>query len=132
MECNICGTPICGASTISGVCSEVCLKYGQGFGLNFAERCELSVRLWKGWSPAERARMDEIVEDIMNHVRNGTGNRFTSEWVERNLHPLLASGAKRKPKGRKPRCPKCGNTENLETDQSVSRYSCERCEISFN
>lgn len=30
------------------------------------------------------------------------------------------------------KCPKCGNTQNLETDQTVSRYSCEKCELSFN
>jgi hypothetical protein len=53
--------------------------------LTLPERIERVVREWDQWSPAERARMDDVVEEILEHCRAGTGNRFIRSWVNRIL-----------------------------------------------
>lgn len=52
---------------------------------SLADRIEKAVREWPGWSRAECRRMDDIVEEILSHCRNGNGNRFVREWCERYL-----------------------------------------------
>lgn len=46
---------------------------------------ERMVRAWPQWSRAERRRMDEIVEEVIDHCANGTGNAFVRSWCERVL-----------------------------------------------
>ncbi len=53
---------------------------------DYAERVEAIILAWPQWSPAERRRMEEIVEEIMDHVRHGGGNAFVREWCKRNLN----------------------------------------------
>lgn len=53
--------------------------------LNLPDRIEQAVREWPNWSPAERRRMDEVVEEVLDHCRSGTGNRFVAEWCNRVL-----------------------------------------------
>jgi hypothetical protein len=59
--------------------------------MNLPERIEKIIREWKGWSRAERAKMDDIVEEIIDHCRNGTGNGFVKTWCDRNLSGLFAA-----------------------------------------
>lgn len=53
------------------------------------EKCERVIRGWSQWSAAERLRMDDVVEEIMDHVRNGGGNPFVASWVNRVLLPAI-------------------------------------------
>jgi hypothetical protein len=53
------------------------------------ERIEAIIRAWPQWSRAERAKMPQIVAEIMEHVKNGTGNGFIAEWCARNLAGLF-------------------------------------------
>ncbi len=55
----------------------------------FEERVSRIVRQWPQWSPAERRRMDAVVDEVLDHVINGTGNRFIASWCERVLSPQL-------------------------------------------
>ena len=52
---------------------------------NLPERIEERVRAWPRWSRAERRRMDEVVEEILEHCRSGKGNAFVASWVARDL-----------------------------------------------
>ena len=58
-------------------------------GPTLPERIEKIVREWPQWSRAERAKMPELVEEIMDHCRNGTGNGFIRSWCQRVLAPKL-------------------------------------------
>ena len=49
------------------------------------ERITAVIRAWPEWSRTERRRMDEIVEEILEHCRSGNGNAFVREWCERYL-----------------------------------------------
>jgi hypothetical protein len=49
------------------------------------ERIEAIVRAWPQWSHAERRRMDEIVQEVLSHCRDGQGNQFIREWCEKFL-----------------------------------------------
>lgn len=73
-------------------------KYGRkGMGANkgLDDRIESIVRNWPQWSRAEQRRMDQIVDEVMNHVRNGTGDSFIRGWVDRNLpKEMFNSGTK--------------------------------------
>lgn len=57
--------------------------------MNLPERIEKIIREWPQWSPAERRKMNLIVEEILDHCRNGGGNGFIRSWCERNLSHLL-------------------------------------------
>jgi hypothetical protein len=54
------------------------------------DRIEQTLRQWPQWSPAERATMDAIGEEILAHVRDGGGNRFLAQWCDRNLRDVVA------------------------------------------
>lgn len=54
-----------------------------------SERIADIVRAWPQWSRAERARMDEVIEEVLDHCRNGTGNRFIREFVNRVVVPRV-------------------------------------------
>ena len=62
--------------------------------MNLPERIERVVRAWPHWSPAERRRMDQIVAEVLDHCRSGSGNAFVASWCERNvrLKPCPACG----------------------------------------
>jgi hypothetical protein len=47
------------------------------------------VQQWPQWSRAERAKLEQITEEILDHCRNGNGNRFVREWCNRVLVPEL-------------------------------------------
>jgi hypothetical protein len=49
------------------------------------EQIERVVREWGGWSRAERAKLDAIVVEVLDHCANGTGNKFIREWCNRVL-----------------------------------------------
>lgn len=53
--------------------------------MNLPERIEKIIREWPAWSRAERAKMPELVEEILDHCRNGTGNGFIRRWCENAL-----------------------------------------------
>jgi hypothetical protein len=55
-----------------------------------ADRIEQRIREWPDWSRGERRIMDAIVEEIMEHVRDGTGNTFIRNWCDRYLSDLSA------------------------------------------
>ncbi len=55
---------------------------------NLSDRIEQAVRNYPQWSNAERRRIDSIVDEVLEHVRNGSGNTFIREWCNRNL-PFL-------------------------------------------
>jgi hypothetical protein len=57
--------------------------------MNLPERIETVIREWPQWSPAERAKMPQLIEEIMDHVRNGTGNGFVRSWCNRVLVPRI-------------------------------------------
>lgn len=57
-----------------------------------AEMIEKVVRQWPQWSRAERKRIDEIVEEILDHCRNGNGNQFIRDWCFFNLPIGTVSG----------------------------------------
>ncbi len=61
---------------------------------NIVDRIEKRIREWDQWSPAERRRMDDVVKDIMDHVRNGTGNGFIRWWCERFLKDVEIPSAR--------------------------------------
>ena len=41
------------------------------------------------WSPAEERHMDSIVQEVLNHMRNGTGNGFIRGLCDRYVTPEL-------------------------------------------
>lgn len=49
---------------------------------NLPDRVADRVRAYPQWSPAERRRMDEIVEEVLDHMRDGTGNAFIRRFVD--------------------------------------------------
>lgn len=51
------------------------------------ERIRNAIRTWPQWSPAERRRLGEIEEEILDHCRDGNGNAFTRDWCRRFLTP---------------------------------------------
>lgn len=53
------------------------------------ERIEAIVRAWPQWSRRERARMDKLVEEVLDHCRNGTGNAFIAAWCDRFLKDVF-------------------------------------------
>ncbi len=57
--------------------------------MNLPEKIEAIIRAWPQWSRAERAKMDEVVEEILDHVKNGTGNGFIRSWCNRVLAPKM-------------------------------------------
>ena len=59
--------------------------------LTWPERAERIIREWPQWSRVERSRMDDLVEEILDHCRNGTGNTFIREWCRRVLAPKMES-----------------------------------------
>jgi hypothetical protein len=48
------------------------------------------IQEWPDWSRHERAKLEEITEEILDHCRNGTGNRFIQKWCANVLVPALA------------------------------------------
>lgn len=54
-----------------------------GTGMNRADRIEKIVRDWDQWSRAERERIEDVVAEVLDHCRNGTGNRFIANWCNR-------------------------------------------------
>lgn len=60
-----------------------------GYRETLPERIDRIVRAWPQWSPAERAHMDAIVGEVIDHCANGTGNGFISGWVNRVLVPQI-------------------------------------------
>lgn len=55
-----------------------------------AERIECAVLAWPYWSAAERRRMPELIEEILEHCRAGAGNPFVREWCQRNLRGICS------------------------------------------
>jgi hypothetical protein len=55
--------------------------------LTYPERIERIVRAWPQWSRAERARMEDVVAEVLDHARAGTGNAFIRRWCQFNLTP---------------------------------------------
>lgn len=53
------------------------------------ERIEAAVRAWPQWSRAERRRMNEVVDEVLQHCRDGQGNAFIRQWCERNLTEMF-------------------------------------------
>ncbi len=53
-----------------------------------ADRIEQRVREWGQWSRAERRNMGAIIEEVVTHCRQGTGNTFIREWCTRNLSDM--------------------------------------------
>ena len=49
------------------------------------ERIERIGRAWSGWSRAERRVMGAIVQEVISHCADGTGNKFIREWCNRHL-----------------------------------------------
>ncbi len=57
--------------------------------MNLESRIREVVYTWPQWSRAERCRMEDVFEEIMEHVRDGTGNRFVREFCNRVLVPKI-------------------------------------------
>lgn len=55
--------------------------------LNLTERIHAVIEAYPDWSPAERRKMDMLKAEIMEHVKNGTGNGFIRDWCNRFLVP---------------------------------------------
>ncbi len=78
------------------------------------------IRLW-----TERNYNPKYVEQVFSDLLEvATGNRVGTKLETDTLARIFPETS-----GRKPKCPKCGNTRNLETDRDEGNYSCERCEI---
>lgn len=64
------------------------------------ERISRIVSEWPSWSKAERKRMPQIIEEVIEHCKNGNGNgngnEFISQWCETNL-PKMFSRKDEKP-----------------------------------
>jgi hypothetical protein len=71
-----------------------------------SDRIARIVREWPDWSPAERRRMDAVVEEVLHHCRTDEGNAFIREWCEGVLRPILDAECR---DSARPRCPLCGN-----------------------
>lgn len=54
------------------------------------EKVAAIVRAWPQWSRAERERMDDVIEEVLEHCRNGTGNKFIASLCDRNLAECFA------------------------------------------
>jgi hypothetical protein len=50
-----------------------------------SEKIEKVIREWDQWSPAEQARMDEIVDSYIRFAADGIGNRFMRETWKRHF-----------------------------------------------
>lgn len=59
--------------------------------MNLPEKIEAIIRAWPQWSRAERAKMPQLVDEILDHCRNGTGNAFIKKWCDRNLSGLFVA-----------------------------------------
>jgi hypothetical protein len=57
--------------------------------MSLIDRIEAAIRTWPQWSPAERRRMDDIVTEVMDHVRNGTGNDFVAWFTDNFLADVI-------------------------------------------
>jgi hypothetical protein len=44
---------------------------------------------WDQWSRAERRRLDEIVDSVIDHCSEGNGNGFIQWWCLHNLADLF-------------------------------------------
>jgi len=53
------------------------------------EKVEHVVHNWNQWSPAELAKMDEIVAEYINYAANGVGNHFMRETWKRHFAPAI-------------------------------------------
>lgn len=53
--------------------------------LPIAEQVRKVVYAWPQWSPAEQKKLEDIYEEILAHVINGTGNKFVQEWCKKFL-----------------------------------------------
>ena len=57
---------------------------------NLPERIADIIRAWPQWSRRERSRMEsDLIPEILDHCRNGTGNAFIASWCDRILSPAL-------------------------------------------
>lgn len=56
---------------------------------NLPDKVERIVREWPQWSRAERSRMEDVVEDVLRHMRDGCGCTFTREFCNRVVKPKL-------------------------------------------
>lgn len=65
-----------------------------GMVVNLPERIEAVVRKWPHWSRHELSKMDDIVEEILDHCRDGTGNGFVRKWCDHNLKAIFAEASK--------------------------------------
>lgn len=57
--------------------------------MNLNDKIEKIIREYPQWSRVERSRMHELIEEIMNHVRDGGGNAFVQKWCDQNLGPRM-------------------------------------------
>jgi len=57
--------------------------------MTLPERIEKIVRAWPQWSPGERTKMDAIVEEVLEHCREGNGNPFIVRFCKVWLTPQL-------------------------------------------
>lgn len=53
------------------------------------ERIGHLVREWPQWSRAERECMEDVIEEVLDHCRNGTGNNFIRNFVNRVIVPQI-------------------------------------------
>ncbi len=47
------------------------------------------VRAWPHWSRAERAKIDLIIDEVIDHLSDGVGNGFIRNYCDRELIPAL-------------------------------------------
>ena len=57
--------------------------------MDFTSRIVRAIREYSQWSRHERAHLDAIIDEILDHCRNGTGNKFIQKWCEFNLAHLF-------------------------------------------
>jgi hypothetical protein len=57
-----------------------------------AERIQEAIRCYPDWSRAELRRLPDLETEILDHVRNGTGNTFVASWCKRHLGHLCKVG----------------------------------------
>lgn len=57
--------------------------------MNLPEKIEAVVRAWPQWSRAERRNLQPIIDEIISHCADGTGNPFIQRWCELNLSHLF-------------------------------------------
>ena len=62
----------------------------RGGGLKLPARIEHVVRTWHQWSPREQELMVAVVEDVLQHCRDGLGNGFIQAWCRNVMMPALA------------------------------------------